>query len=183
MVRCLGGGSLFKLDYKDRLMRTKSLPTVSEVQTRREFLSDATVAAGLGILSVCGVGCKSIWTNHDVVVNVRCSASVLEINLESYPELKTPGGYLPVAEMTSDLRLIVLHSLEGQYLALSMSCTHQGADVELTKDKTGLVCPLHNSTFNLQGERMGGPARRNLATFDVVQNGSVLSIQLERQAT
>ena len=164
-------------------MRKKSLPVVSEVQTRREFLSDATVATGLGILSVCGVGCKSIWTNHDVVVNVRCSASVIEINLESYPELKIPGGYLPIAEIMSGLRLILVHSLQGKYLALNMSCSHKGADVELNKDKTGLVCSLHNSNFNLQGERVSGPARRDLVTFDVVQNGSILSIHLENRAT
>ena len=164
-------------------MRKKSLPVVSEVQTRREFLSKVTVSTGLGVLSVCGVGCKSTWTNHDVVVNVQSQASVLQIDLESYPELKSPGGYLPMAETTSGLRLIVVHSLAGQYLALNMSCTHKGADVELTKDKTGLVCPLHNSNFNLQGERVGGPARRDLATFDVVKNGSVLSIQLESLTT
>ena len=126
-------------------MRKKSLPVVSEVQTRREFLSDAAVATGLGILSVCGMGCKSTWTNHDIVVNVQSQASVLQIDLESYPELKSPGGYLPMAEITSGLRLIVVHSLEGKYLALNMSCSHKGADVELNKDKSGLVCPLQAS--------------------------------------
>lgn len=165
--------------FKVRSMRKKSLQVVTEESTRREFLSDVTVATGLGILSVCGVGCKSTWTNHDVVVAVESKSQVLQIDLERYPQLKSCGGFLPMTDITNGLRLIVVHSLEGAYLAFNMSCTHKGADVELTRDKTGLVCPLHKSHFSLQGERTKGPARRDLQTFPITQNGSVLSINLE----
>ncbi len=163
-------------------MRKKSLPVSPEGPSRREFLSDATVATGLGILSVCGLGCQSTWTNHDVVVSVESKAQVLQIDLERYPQLKTCGGFLPMADMANGLRLIVFHSLEGEYLAFNMSCTHKGADVELNKDKTGLVCPLHKSHFSLTGERVSGPARRDLEVFPVSKNGSLLRVHLEDSA-
>ena len=160
-------------------MRKKSLHVLPEGSTRREFISDVTLATGLGVLSICGVGCKTTWTNHDVVVSLESKARVLELDVTTYPQLECVGGYLPIADVSNGLRLIVVHTLEGKFLAFNMSCTHKGADIEFMKDKTGLVCPLHNSRFNLKGERVGGPARRDLEVFGVVQDGSMLRIRLE----
>jgi Rieske Fe-S protein len=164
-------------------MRKKSLQDVSALKTRREFLSDVTVSTSLGILGVCGVGCKTTWSNHEVVVELVSRDQELEVDLNQYSDLKKPGGYLPIADLSYGLRVLVVHSLSGGYLAFNMSCTHKGADVELDKHKTGLVCPLHKSHFSLEGERVSGPARRDLETFEAIQDGSVLRINLKSKAT
>lgn len=164
-------------------MRKKSLQDVSALKTRREFLSDVTVSTSLGILGVCGVGCKTTWSNHGFVVELVSRDYALEVDLEQYPDLKKPGGYLPIADLAFGLRVLVVHALSGGYLAFNMSCTHKGADVELNEHKTGLVCPLHKSHFSLEGDRVSGPARRDLETFELALNGSVLRINLESKAT
>ena len=164
-------------------MRKKSLQDVSALKTRREFLSDVTVTTSLGILGACGVGCKTTWSNHDFVVELASQNQTLSVDLNEYPGLKKPGGYLPISDLAYGLRILLVHSLSGGYLAFSMSCTHKGADVELDENKTGLVCPLHNSHFSLEGERVSGPARRDLETFEVVVEESALKIHLGAGAT
>ena len=46
-----------------------------------------------------------------------------------------------MADVSNGLRLIVVHLSKGNYLAFNMSCTHQGADIEFMKDKTGSFVP------------------------------------------
>ena len=164
-------------------MRKKSLQDVSALKTRREFLSDVTVSTSLGILSVCGMGCKTTWSNHDLVVELSSQDQALEVDLNQYPDLKKPGGYLPVADLAYGLRVLVVHALGGGYLAFNMSCTHKGADVELDEHKTGLVCPLHKSHFSLEGERVSGPARRDLKMYEVVLEESTLRISLQAKTS
>ena len=161
-------------------MGKKSLQIVPENPTRREFLSDVAVATGLGVASVCGLGCQasSTWTNHHLVVAVESQAQLLKVDTAMYPQLASRGGQLPMADVSNGLRVLLVHTLAGEFLAFNMSCTHKGADVELTEDKTGLVCPLHNSLFSMDGKRLSGPARRHLKMFEVEQSGSVLSINL-----
>ena len=164
-------------------MRRKSLPVVPEAQTRREFLSDVTVVTGMGLLSVCGVGCNTTWTNHRVVLNIQSMAGLLELDTGLYPAIKDCGSYLPIEDRAQGLRVLLIHTLDGELMAFNMSCTHRGADIELNRDKTGFVCNLHKSHFDMGGEVVSGPARRPLKRYFVEEQGTMIHIYLDRTIT
>ena len=80
------------------------------------------------------------------------------------------------------LRLLLIHTVAGEFVAFNMSCTHRGADVELNDERTGLVCKLHKSEFDMNGQVVDGPARHGLERYPVEQKGDVLSILLSSAA-
>ncbi|WP_417913968.1 ubiquinol-cytochrome c reductase iron-sulfur subunit [Candidatus Electronema sp. JM] len=51
--------------------------------------------------------------------------------------------------------------------AVSRTCTHLGCRVNFLEDKQLIECPCHQSRFTPQGERLAGPAQRNLPVFPV----------------
>ena len=51
--------------------------------------------------------------------------------------------------------------------AVSRTCTHLGCRINFLEDKQLIECPCHQSRFSLRGERLAGPAQRNLPVFPV----------------
>jgi Rieske Fe-S protein len=62
------------------------------------------------------------------------------------------------------------------YTALSMRCTHQGAELQVFGDR--LECPAHGSQFSHTGAVLNGPADTNLRTFPVIIQHDQLFISL-----
>lgn len=50
----------------------------------------------------------------------------------------------------------------GELVAFSSTCPHLGCAVDLSADKTKFQCPCHSSSFGLNGQKKGGPAKRQL---------------------
>ncbi len=71
---------------------------------------------------------------------------------------------------------IVIQVSQGQFVALSNSCTHACCQVNLTQGE--LYCPCHGSSFDLQGNVTGGPAGQSLPTLPVCFDGSTVYVQL-----
>ena len=61
----------------------------------------------------------------------------------------------------------ILFVLEDGPMAISRRCTHLGCRVFFRQELQVIECPCHQSRFTLQGERVAGPAKENLATFPV----------------
>ena len=74
---------------------------------------------------------------------------------------------------------------DGNFLALSRTCTHLGCSVPWDEEKNQFVCPCHGSTFTLTGEVLTAPAPRPLDTYPVrIENGIVkvdVSTPLKRE--
>ena len=81
-----------------------------------------------------------------------------------------PGEAQAYTDPTSGEAALVIRRPDGRLYALSAVCTHAGCDLEYSGD--ALTCPCHNSTFNIRtGAPERGPARRPLATAQVVEHG------------
>ena len=52
-------------------------------------------------------------------------------------------------------------------VAISRRCTHLGCRVHYRQELDLIECPCHQSRFTLTGERIAGPAEKNLAVFPV----------------
>lgn len=77
---------------------------------------------------------------------------------------------------------VALYRVDGALCATSDRCPHAGArlsDGEL--DGRVLTCPEHGSQFDVvTGERLRGPADRELAVWAVISDGGQLWLRLDR---
>ena len=69
--------------------------------------------------------------------------------------------------------VLVTQPAEGEAMAFSAVCPHEGCSVAPDDDQ--LSCPCHGSQFSLSGKVKRGPADRGLTPLPVtVQDGQVL---------
>lgn len=61
---------------------------------------------------------------------------------------------------------ILFESSEGPW-AVSRKCTHLGCRLNYSEKDNLLICPCHESRFSNNGKRISGPARNNLARYQV----------------
>jgi Rieske Fe-S protein len=130
--------------------------------TRREFLTGLTKVAGGAVLGYVSLpvlaGClptsvplepeqptTPIGANGEVAVNI--SALTQGDPALMVPNLLGPDSFGVIITLTPD----------GIVHAFSMKCTHQGCSVngQLTPSDH-IICPCHNSQFNLDGSRSSG---------------------------
>ncbi len=62
-----------------------------------------------------------------------------------------------------------VYLVQGEDKAISLTCTHQGCTVQLQANGE-FVCPCHGALYNQEGKVISGPAKRDLASFQVVRN-------------
>lgn len=73
--------------------------------------------------------------------------------------------------------IYVRHLKKSGYLAVSSRCTHRGCEVD--PEPFGYDCPCHGARFDVEGKRLGGPARRPLRRFAVRQGKGGVWIDLQ----
>ena len=81
-----------------------------------------------------------------------------------YKELKSVGGSAE-GQMPDGMPVIVARVEEDKFVCVSIKCTHQNCDLLYDKKKKLFQCPCHNSAFDLEGQPVGGPARRALKVY------------------
>ncbi len=63
---------------------------------------------------------------------------------------------------------------DGNYLALSRTCTHLGCSVPWNENERKFICPCHGSSFDLTGSVLTPPAMRPLDYFPTrIENGLI----------
>jgi Rieske Fe-S protein len=70
---------------------------------------------------------------------------------------------------------ILLHTADGEYRALSATCTHLNCTVQYRGDLKQIWCACHNGAYDLTGRNVGGPPPRPLEGYRVhVANGEIV---------
>lgn len=75
--------------------------------------------------------------------------------------------------------ICVYRLTDNSYSALLMSCSHQGAELQVSGDR--LTCPAHGSEFDKKGQVLQSPASEPLRSFPVTIQGNQLFIDLRKQ--
>jgi Rieske Fe-S protein len=60
---------------------------------------------------------------------------------------------------------------------LSAVCPHEGCEVDWDAGAGAFLCPCHDSRFDAEGARAGGPAERGLAQLPARVSGDVLEVR------
>ena len=118
-------------------------------------------------------------TRRDIMLStVRWAAAFIAAAL-IYPLLRFAGftikpkprhvrisGPLPRSGFHAEQDFL-LFSHQTEAWAISRTCTHLGCRVNFLEDQQIIECPCHQSRFTPQGQRIAGPARKNLPSYPV----------------
>lgn len=78
--------------------------------------------------------------------------------------------------------VIVVRQQNGNFSALSATCTHLSCTVQFKKDTEQIWCACHNGLYDLQGKNIAGPPPRPLAQYQVVLKDEKVIIALKEMA-
>ena len=140
--------------------------------TRRKFIKDSCSACllvlGAGALASSLSGCASL-----PVYKTKVSGDRILVPLSSIlPEEKLK--IVRTDKLDYDILLVI--SPDKSHRALLMMCTH--IETRLSATKNGLMCNLHGSSFNLDGEVKVGPAINPLKKYRVIETAEAIEILL-----
>jgi Rieske Fe-S protein len=124
----------------------------SAALSRRDFVSQATLAAVAVALTACGGGgSEGGPTSPPFVAKPPALQTPLVITLANFPALATVGG---VARVSSQPPIALARTATG-LVGFSLECTHAGTTVDIRSNFT-LKCPNHGAEFSFEGNWTGG---------------------------
>ena len=172
--------------------------------SRRNFIRKASTLTLIGttafILQACGGGGSSPTASEDndydggnngggnngggtgnTGYNYDTSTGIITIDITMiYQTLQTVGlGIMLSGSDTFDSRgIIIFRTSSSGVRALSRRCTHANNTVNINNAANNLVCPSHNSVFDLNGNAISGPATGALTQYNASINaeGSLITI-------
>jgi len=75
------------------------------------------------------------------------------------------------------LRSVWIVKRDQKTTAFSATCPHLGCTVDASAN--GFACPCHGSSWNLNGERLGGPTPRGLDVLESRIDGDTLKVRYQ----
>jgi Rieske Fe-S protein len=107
---------------------------------------------------------------------------VFRMNLDNFAALRNQTGSvrLRVTGMPTTFPQIIVSRVDGQFFAVTSSCTHEGTTLNtMNTTSRRIVCPNHNSQFAPNGALLLGPATRPLTAYNTNFDGDkMLSIEI-----
>ena len=77
---------------------------------------------------------------------------------------------------------LLIRTANGEYRAMSATCTHLSCTVQYRDDLREVWCACHNGKYNLDGRNVSGPPPRPLEPFDVQVKGEEIFVRRRREA-
>jgi cytochrome b6-f complex iron-sulfur subunit len=125
--------------------------------------------------TLCG-GCTSERVQLIDLPAVENNTIVL--SLDEFPELAPVGGSVVGKASGRASPLVIAHVEDGKFAVLDATCTHMQCTVTYNALNLTLDCPCHDSSYEVDGRVIGGPAARPLRTFATSFDGTNLTITL-----
>jgi cytochrome b6-f complex iron-sulfur subunit len=73
--------------------------------------------------------------------------------------------------------VIVIHTEDGDYVALSATCTHLGCILFWNAERQVISCPCHEAYFNTAGAVISGPPPSPLEVLRVQVEGDQIYVE------
>jgi menaquinol-cytochrome c reductase iron-sulfur subunit len=156
----------------------KSKTETPEFTERRRFLNQISIGLSglLGIVLATPVlgfvfgprrdEIETAWRPIGAVEDFPLGQTVRTTFLDPSP--------LPWAGFSARTAAYVRQESEGQFIALSVYCTHVGCPIWWTDEAQLFMCPCHGGSFFRDGSVAGGPPRFPLERYEIrIRNGQV----------
>lgn len=150
-------------------MKQEGLKSEESRVNRRSFLC-GFAALGLGLAADLIPSTAEAATGITVLKNGK-----LQVSLAANKPLAKVGGAITLQlKDGSELAIVRATAAKDGYVALSLSCPHQGVPVQEIGNQW--VCPAHGFAFTLAGALQRGPARQALSKFPIAVSTKYLTI-------
>ena len=139
---------------------------------RRNFIKNGCkgcVAAGIGLSWLSMASCSVTK-----VVKAEPQNSTLSIDIQLFAENKSI--LLRTMQLEHD---ILVQKRNTIYTAIYLQCSHRNNPVYA--NPSGIVCNLHGSQFDLNGNVKVGPATESLKQFSLKEEGNRLLIDISKE--
>lgn len=91
------------------------------------------------------------------------------------PSAEVAATQVPVGSAVIVDKIIIAQPTEGQFVAYSTTCPHQGSPITQVDGNT-VRCPSHGSVFDIAtGQPVSGPATSAMTTVPVSENGGTVT--------
>ncbi len=77
---------------------------------------------------------------------------------------------------------LLVRTSDGDYKALSATCTHLSCTVQYREDLKQVWCACHNGMYDLNGRNISGPPPRPLDSYDVHLQGEDVVVSRKQGA-
>jgi len=106
----------------------------------------------------------------------------LVINLDKTSELRITGGAIRLEGDNLPVRVLVVHSGNGEYRAYKNRCTHLGHRRldPVTGTNTVQCCSINKSTYDSDGNKIFGPAPHSIERYAVKKDQEKLIISISK---
>ena len=111
------------------------------------------------------------------------------------PRLPDLGGNAVLAARVAELKAntaktfrfgtrpgLLIQTGEGEYRAMSATCTHLACTVQYRPDLREVWCACHNGMYDLKGRNISGPPPRPLESFEVQVRGDEIFVRRKQEA-
>jgi cytochrome b6-f complex iron-sulfur subunit len=149
-------------------------------ETRRDFVilgCWVVSLSALGSLAGCSSGPTSPSGSGAALPTVDAAVvnGVVMLIVDSSSPLSAVGTAALVR--TASAQLLVAHTGNDTYVALTAICTHEGCTVTEFQNQF-YTCPCHGSRFTTSGAVANGPANQPLRRFPTQLSGTTLTVAL-----
>jgi cytochrome b6-f complex iron-sulfur subunit len=132
--------------------------------TRKEFIEQLGVGAAVLFVAACAGSCTKTSSSPSGPTGVNFTVDV------STGPLASNGGSIIQSGV------IVARTTSGSFVAVSVTCTHEGGQLGFNSSSNIFQCPLHGATFNTGGVVTSGPASTNLQVYKTTLSGNSLRV-------
>lgn len=132
--------------------------------TRKEFIEQVGVGAAVLFVAACAGSCTKTSTSPSGPTSVNFT-----VDVSTGPLATNGGSYVQSG-------VIVARTTSGSFIAVSVTCTHAGGQIDYNSSRNMFQCPVHGATFSSSGVVTGGPASTNLQVYKTTLSGNSLRV-------
>ncbi len=140
--------------------------------SRRTFLRSTALVV---LPALCG-GCSD--DRPGIIDLPKVASNTIVIPLEAFPMLAEVGGSIVGKADGHENPIIIAHVDQDTFAAVDALCTHMQCTVAYNALNITFDCPCHDSSYEIDGSVIGGPAIRPLRMFPISSDGGNLTIAL-----
>lgn len=143
---------------------------------RKQFLRSLGAGAAFALTFPCLGGCSKDDSSNGTIVEEPTSIDfTIDLTASEGANLASNGGFV-LKEL-----VVVVKNLEGQFIAASQICSHEGYDqVRFANQQGGIFyCDVHGSRFDQDGSplnQVGQSAAKPLKIYKTELNGDILRV-------
>ncbi len=109
----------------------------------------------------------------------RVEGSSARVQVSNVPELQAAGGAVYLKGTGLSTPILIVKKQDGGYLCAENRCTHMGRKLDPVPGKEVLrCCSVNHSTFDFEGNKLGGPASKPLSLLKSKEENGELVIEL-----